>query len=144
MQSAKSELQKYWAAMEKSFSDSEIAFQVAHSFVQRYETSYLADQLNWYDLTSEFGLEVHRETIGGSIARFHSDSFGLSEQLVRLKFGPNYVKFSTPATNIRLTSFFAGEHEVNVIDRRMLEVVEAYGCAIENVDLTTVGPCGPA
>jgi hypothetical protein len=49
------------------------------------------------------------------------------------KFGPNYVVCKTPLTNIRMTTFFAGEHEARIVDPRCVEVVEAHGCAVEHV-----------
>jgi hypothetical protein len=36
----------------------------------------------------------------------------------------------TPVTNVRLTSFFAGEYEVRVIDPKLLEVIETVGCDV--------------
>jgi hypothetical protein len=34
----------------------------------------------------------------------------------------------TPLSNIRITTFFAGEHEVRVIDPARVELVAAIGC----------------
>lgn len=49
------------------------------------------------------------------------------------KFGPNYVKFRTPLTNIRITTFVSNETEVKVIDPNKLEVIEAVGCRVREV-----------
>jgi hypothetical protein len=47
------------------------------------------------------------------------------------KFGPHHVVMKTPLSNIRLTTFFAGESEVKIIDPSRLSLVEAVGCAVE-------------
>ncbi len=51
------------------------------------------------------------------------------------KFGPNHVKFRTPLTNIRITTFVSNETEVKVIDPNKLEVVESVGCKIREVEI---------
>ena len=50
------------------------------------------------------------------------------------KFGPNYVVCKTPLDNVRTTTFFAGEHEVRIIDPRRVELVEAHGCRVVVAD----------
>jgi hypothetical protein len=37
----------------------------------------------------------------------------------------------TPLNNIRLTTFFAGESEVRIIDPSRICLVEAVGCQVE-------------
>jgi hypothetical protein len=37
----------------------------------------------------------------------------------------------TPLSNIRLTTFFAGESEVKIIDPSRLSLVEAVGCQVK-------------
>jgi hypothetical protein len=53
--------------------------------------------------------------------------YALEEWCASAKFGPNYVKFRTPLTNIRITTFVAGESEVKAIDPSKLEAIEAVG-----------------
>jgi hypothetical protein len=36
----------------------------------------------------------------------------------------------TPLTNIRITTFFAGEHEVRVLDPSHVELLAAIGCEV--------------
>jgi hypothetical protein len=38
------------------------------------------------------------------------------------KFVPNYVRCTTPINNVRITSFFAGECEVTIIDPRKVKI----------------------
>ena len=46
------------------------------------------------------------------------------------KFGPHRVVCRTPLTNIRITTFFAGEHEVRVLDPSRVELLDAIGCEV--------------
>ena len=46
------------------------------------------------------------------------------------KFGPHYVVCKTSLNNIRLTTFFAGEHEVRFINPERVEIVENHGCQV--------------
>ena len=39
-----------------------------------------------------------------------------------------YVVCKTPLDNIRLTTFFAGEHEVRVLSPHRVVLLESYGC----------------
>ena len=51
------------------------------------------------------------------------------------KFGPNYVKFRTPLSNIRITTFVCNETEVKIIDSNKLEVIEAVGCQVKEIEI---------
>ena len=47
------------------------------------------------------------------------------------KFGPNHVVIRTPLNNIRITTFFAGESEVKILDPSRISEVQAVGCEVE-------------
>ena len=47
------------------------------------------------------------------------------------KFGPHYVVLKTPLSNIRITTFFAGESEVKIVDPSRVSVVKTVGCQVE-------------
>jgi hypothetical protein len=49
------------------------------------------------------------------------------------KFGPHYVVLKTPLSNLRITTFFAGESEVKLVDPSRVSVVETVGCQVEFV-----------
>jgi hypothetical protein len=49
------------------------------------------------------------------------------------KFGPHYVVLKTPLNNLRITTFFAGESEVKIVDPSRVSAVETVGCQIEFV-----------
>lgn len=59
------------------------------------------------------------------------ESFSLARWVAERKFGPHYVVSKTPLGNVRLTTFFAGEHEVRVIDPGQLALLEEHGCRAE-------------
>jgi hypothetical protein len=40
----------------------------------------------------------------------------------------------TPLGNIRMTSFFAGEHEARIIDPSRVDILEARGCRVVPAD----------
>jgi len=53
------------------------------------------------------------------------------------KFGPNRVVCRTALTNIRISTFFAGEHEVRIIDPDRVEIVAAVGCIVRRESWTS-------
>ena len=57
-------------------------------------------------------------------------SFALRRWVSENKFGPHRVVCRTPLTNIRITTFFAGEHEVRVLDPSRVELLAAIGCEV--------------
>src|SRR6266436_214349 len=56
------------------------------------------------------------------------------------KFGPHHVVLKTPLSNIRITTFFAGESEVKIIDPSRVSVVETVGCQREFIPATRGEP----
>ena len=115
---------------EETLSDSVLSFNIAHCNIARTETSFLNDRsgiLNeWIE---KYGLDPQMEAIH---SMFYS-GYSLNEWCAKGKFGPNYVKFKCPATNIRITTFICNEAEVKVIDPNKLEIIEAVGCRIKEM-----------
>jgi hypothetical protein len=74
------------------------------------------------NLCLEAGLEPD-----AAITSLLYSGYALEDWCSARKFGPNYVKFRTPLTNIRITTFVSNETEVKVIDPNKLEVIEAVG-----------------
>jgi len=58
------------------------------------------------------------------------------------KFGPHHVVLKTPLSNIRITTFFAGEAEVKILDPTRVSDVRAVGCELDYIEPTdmTVAP----
>ena len=116
----------------RSLTDSVVSFNTAHCNLMRCETGYLKDGSFLFDgLCHEAGLDPKAPSIRSVIY----SGYALEEWCASAKFGPNYVKFRTPLTNIRITTFVAGETEVKVIDPNKLEVVEAVGCRVREVHI---------
>ena len=116
----------------RNLRDSVASFNAAHCNLMRCETGYLNDGSFLFDgLCMEAGLEPEAPPIRSVI----DSGYALAEWCASRKFGPNYVKFRTPLTNIRITTFVAGETEVKVIDPNKLDVIEAVGCRVREVDI---------
>jgi hypothetical protein len=52
----------------------------------------------------------------------------LERGIAERKIGPNLVVLKTPLTNIRITSFFAGEAEAKIIDPTRVRIADGVGC----------------
>jgi hypothetical protein len=124
----------YLDIQEASFSNSELSFAEAHSQVFRPETSHFMSPTIW-----RWGVcpvEIWDRPMSSLLRSFAGQQFSLRPLWVKLKFGPNFVKCRTPLHNLRMTSFFAGEEEVRLIDPNLLQVVEASGCKVQEISLT--------
>ena len=74
-------------------------------------------------------------------------SFTLSEDIAKWKFGPNHIKCKTPLSNIRLTTFFAGEYEARIIHPDRVDFLDCIGCRVEETSYAEVvnrAPDAPA
>jgi len=113
----------------RSLADSVTSFNATHSNISRTETGYFNDRTFILgDLCLEAGLEPSLP-----IMSLLYSGYALEEWFAARKFGSNYVKFRTPLTNIRITTFVCNETEAQVIDPNKLEVIEAVGCTIREV-----------
>jgi hypothetical protein len=114
----------------RSLTDSVVSFNSVHCNLVRCETEHFNDRSFVLDgLCLEAGLEPNDRPIRSALY----SGFALEEWCASRKFGPNYVKFRTPLTNIRITAFLCNETEVKVVDPNKLEVVEAVGCKVREV-----------
>jgi hypothetical protein len=115
-------LQRYFDVHYRAFSDSELSFQIAHAWTRRAETYFIQWKMSWFDIADEIGFDPEGETVARWLTDSYRQSFTLLRQMAAWKFGPRYVQCTTPINNVRITSFFAGESEVNVIDPRKVEI----------------------
>ena len=114
----------------RSLTDSVVSFNAVHCNLVRWETGHFNDQsFILGGLCREVGLEPKDLPIQSALY----SGYALEEWCASRKFGPNYVKFRTPLTNIRITTFVCNETEVKVIDTNKLEVMEAVGCKVREV-----------
>ncbi len=113
----------------RTLADSVTSFNTAHCNVSRSETPHFNDRtFVLRDLCLKSGLEPEP-----TVMSLLYSGYALEEWCAARKFGPNYVKFRTPLTNIRITTFVCNEAEVKVVDPNKLEVIEAVGCRIREV-----------
>jgi hypothetical protein len=113
----------------RTLADSVTSFNAVHCNVSRTETGSFNDRTFILgDLCREAGLDPQPP-----IASLLYTGYALEEWCASRKFGPNYVKFRTPLTNIRITTFVCNESEVKVVDPNKLEVIETVGCRVQEV-----------
>ena len=48
-----------------------------------------------------------------------------------VKFGAHHVVLKTPLSNIRITTFFAGESEAKIVDPSRISEVQSVGCEVD-------------
>jgi hypothetical protein len=116
-------------------SDSVRSFTSVHDRTSRCETEHIADR-SWVtdDIARARGLSIDGGGYAAELWRTTHQSFALKRWVAADKFGPHYVACKTPLGNVRITSFFAGEHEARIIDPRKLEIIELHGCHVVPVD----------
>ena len=100
---------------------------------RRYSTSTLIDSVScvpW--LAAEGPLAYTPENPPATTDYFFQYSWILPEIFgVKVhKFGPHFVVAKTPIANIRLTTFFAGEAKVRLVDPWRIRHVESVGCTV--------------
>jgi hypothetical protein len=127
-------LRRYLAVQAHLLSDATRSFNSIHDRAKRAETGHIRDR-SWMtdDLGRLYGLDVDRPGFARALWQNVHQSFALVRWVAERKFGPHYVTCKTPLDNIRITSFFAGEHEARIIDPRRVEIVEARGCRVVQV-----------
>jgi hypothetical protein len=116
----------------RMLSDSVLSFNTIHDRTKRCETGFLNDGTWLADtLGREAGLNLESDAFTRTLWRAAMTSFSLARGIGQAKFGPHFVIAKTPLTNIRLTTFFAGEAEVRVVDPRQIQFVGTVGCTVE-------------
>jgi hypothetical protein len=128
---------KYVRIQEHMLSDSLLSFNTIHDRAKRCETSHILDGTWISDSIAEAnGLDIGGDGFAAELWRTAHQSFALVRWVAENKFGPHFVKCKTPIGNIRITTFFAGEHEVRVIDPDRVEILDRQGCRVKR--------CGPS
>jgi len=131
MASAPAIWQSYARAQLRMLSDAVTSFNTIHDRTVRCETTHIQDRSRLADkIASEEGLNLV-EGPGSVLWRAACESFTLVRWVAENKFGPSYVVGKTPIDNVRITTFFAGEHEVRVLDPERFEICETHGCRVQ-------------
>lgn len=114
-------------------SRSDVSFNSIHDRTKRAETGHILDDSRMTDeLSKERGLDIERDPQTPALWEATHQSFALRRWVSENKFGPHRVVCRTPLTNIRITTFFAGEHEVRVLDPSRVELRAAIGCDVNH------------
>jgi hypothetical protein len=126
----------YVEIQKEVLSDAVVSFNSIHDRTSRCETAHLRDR-SWMtdDLARARGLDIAGAGFAAALWSTTHQSFALERWVAQNKFGPCYVVCKTPLENVRITTFFAGEHEVRIIDPRRVELVETHGCRVTSVSL---------
>ena len=114
-------------------SHSDVSFNSIHDRTKRAETGHILDD-SWMtdELAKERGLDTEHDPWTRALWEATHQSFALRSWVSENKFGPHRVVCRTPLTNIRITTFFAGEHEVRVVDPSRVELLAAIGCEVNH------------
>lgn len=125
-------LRKYLGVQAAMLSDSVLSFNTIHDRVNRCETDGLR-HATWLgdEVATAAGLDIHSAGFANELWRAAQQSYSLDPVMGTQKFGPHYVVLKTPLNNLRITTFFAGESEVKIVDPSRVSVVETVGCQIE-------------
>jgi hypothetical protein len=63
-------------------------------------------------------------------------SYSLGPVIAERKFGPHHVVVKIFLSNIRVTTFFADESEVKIVDSSRILEVQGFGCEVEFIPPT--------
>jgi len=131
---------RYLALQAKMLSDSVLSFNTIHDRIRRCETgglrdgTWLADQL-----IADAGLDIQAPGFAKELWESAQQSYSLDPNIGKRKFGPHYVAVRTALSNIRITTFFAGESEVKIVDPSRVQEVAPFGCDVQFIAPTE--PC---
>jgi hypothetical protein len=123
---------KYLGVQAQMLSDSVLSFNTIHDRVKRSETEGLRHG-TWLgdEMATQAGLDIESQGFAKDLWHAAQQGYSLDPVMGMQKFGPHHVVLKTSLSNIRLTTFFAGESEVKIIDPSRLSLVEAVGCQVE-------------
>jgi|SRR5579862_130423 len=125
---------KYLGVQATMLSDSVVSFNTIHDRVNRSETGGLR-HATWLgdEMASAAGLDIESTGFANQLWYEAQQSYSLDPTMGTRKFGPHYVVLITPLSNLRITTFFAGESEVKLIDPTRVSVLETVGCEVQSV-----------
>lgn len=122
---------RYLALQWSMLSDSSLSFNTIHDRTKRCETAFLNDGTWLADrLAAEAGLDIESDRFAHVLWEAATSAFSLERWVAEKKFGPHFVIAKTAIANIRLTTFFAGEAEVRLVNPSRIHVLDSVGCAV--------------
>lgn len=125
---------RYLGAHGEMLSDSVVSFNTIHDRVNRFETGALR-HATWLadEMATRAGLDIHSPGFAMDLWHAAQQGYSLDPVMGTRKFGPHHVVLKTPLNNIRITTFFAHESEVKIIDPSRVSLMEAVGCEVANI-----------
>jgi hypothetical protein len=123
---------KYLRVQADMLSDSILSFNTIHDRLKRCETADLRDG-TWVgdELATQAGLDIQSPGFAGDLWHAAQQSYSLERVMGEVKFGPHHVVVKTPLSNIRITTFLAGESEAKIVDPNRISLVQAVGCEVD-------------
>jgi hypothetical protein len=123
---------KYVRVRADMLSDSVLSFNTIHDRLKRCETADLRDG-TWVgdELAKQAGLDIQAPGFARDLGRAAQESYSLEPVIGVVKFGPHYVVVKTPLSNIRFTTYFAGQSEAKIVDPSRISEVKAVGCEVD-------------
>ena len=122
-------INSYRKALIESFIDSENSFNSSHGSVRRSQTSHINDSSDYFfKLCKSNGINTSDDL---NFIEKVDQCYTLFEDIAKHKFGPSYVTFKTPITNIRICTYFAGEYEVKSLSLDKLIPYNSHGCEFD-------------
>jgi hypothetical protein len=113
-------------------SDSTLSFNTIHDRTKRCETGGLRDGTWLADtLAADAGLDIQTPGFAKDLWESAQQSYSLDPIMGERKFGPHFAAVRTALSNIRITTFFAGESEVRIVDPSRIREVELFGCEVQ-------------
>ena len=118
-------------------SDSVLSFNTVHDRFRRCETGGLRDG-TWLggELAVKAGLYIRSPGFASNVWHAAQQSYSLDPVMGERKFGPHHVVMKTFLSNIRITTFFAGESEEKIVDPSRISEVQGFGCEVEFIPPT--------
>lgn len=126
-------LEQYGEIYSYYFSDSTRSFISAHVNTVRCETSHLKSPTEVLYLEEFHGLE--RSIDLTKLQQITAQCYTLDKAIAQNKFGPAYVMFKTPVTNIQICTYFAGESEVKILSLDKLIPINATQCQFNSENI---------
>jgi hypothetical protein len=123
-------LNHYQKTLKDSLIDSIASFNTIHGATHRTETCHLLDSTHLFSKNFFSSIEINHDW--RKFLTTIQQCYTLKKEIAKYKFGPSYVTFKTPLTNIRICTYFAGEYEAKILSLDKLIPVKSIKCKLEN------------
>jgi hypothetical protein len=91
-------------------------------------------------LAAKAGLDIRSPGFARNLWRAAQQSYSLDPVMGVHRFGRHYVAVETSLSNIRITTLFAGESEVKIVDPSRISEVQGFGSEVEFISPNGMRP----